>query len=165
MASLPFGFPTLNNVVYLQVINQADQAGNRDGKTSEQELAGLSNIYAANNQGGFGQAQANQQQALDVLRNNFVLFAQNRGLHPDAPRTLEFRVGEDDHIRPNEIAGVAQRDGIPGSVSQFDVTGQQGPVQPPNPNPGPNPNPQPPQNNIQQLLRLLIQVLLQLLQR
>lgn len=126
--SLPAGFPTLASQTYTQVLQEADALGGafgtQDGKVSQQELQLLGSQYASMRFIQFDPAFAQKQQALDVLQSNFGIFANNRGLHPNQPRTMQFIQGEDDHIRPNEIYGVGSRDGNSLNVSQYDVTGQ-----------------------------------------
>ena len=174
----PTPFPgtlgTLPTERYIDVHRSADT--NNDQKVSKQELQ--SHLDSLNRLSqvadftveGYQTHQENIQMTQAMLKN-FSHFANNRGMSPDAPRTLEFRIGEDDHIRENEIRAIAAWQGDPANMSPNEVNNRRiGPIPPvppaptpvpAPPPPAPTPNPPPPISNdiYQQLINLLIQVI------
>ncbi|MCA9789156.1 MAG: hypothetical protein KC462_05260 [Cyanobacteria bacterium HKST-UBA05] len=129
--------------VYLQVFNDADRAGNGDGKVSKAELQAYEDQQRqfdrvrGRGTDAYEQSREKMYTALDNLQTYFSRFATNRGQPPGSIQTDEFRLGEDDHIRRNEIQMVATTDGNGNNVSKRDLTGQ--PVNPPVPFPPPSP--------------------------
>lgn len=122
MTSLPpIGkIPTLETRYYQQVLVLADT--NQDNKASLDELKKLkADRDAVRFIQAPGQNWTKSNQAIDILINHFGVFATNRGLPPDAVRTMEFRVGEDDHIDSSEIDAVAARDGRAQNISARDL--------------------------------------------
>lgn len=129
---------------FLSVLQKADI--NQDQKLSQaevqQSLLATSSLTAA------------ERPAAQVMNEKFSYFAGNRGLPPDAIRTTEFRVGEDDQIRQNEVLAIANFDGNINDVSRRDLL-----LDPPTTPPG---NGKPP-INAQQLVQVILQVLVLLL--
>ncbi|MEZ4575844.1 MAG: hypothetical protein R2857_13160 [Vampirovibrionales bacterium] len=129
--------------VYLQVFNDADRAGNGDGKVSKAELQAYEDQQRqfdrvrGRGTDAYEQSREKMYTALDNLQTYFSRFATNRGQPPGSIQTDEFRLGEDDHIRRNEIQMVATTDGNGNNVSKRDLTGK--PVNPPVPFPPPSP--------------------------
>ncbi len=149
---------TISTQRYHQVHREADERGNGDGKVSKNELKELTSHYARIRNIAYDPVFEEKKEALKVMNNYFITFANNRGQHPNSIRTMEFRHGEDDHIRTNEIDGIAKRDGRNNSISYYDVTGPYPSgypdPSPPNESPGypdpappsrPRPRPRPPQ--------------------
>jgi len=130
--------PTLNTSYYRTVHQAADK--NKDGKVSLEELQALKTEYEGIRTFVYDPELAKRQQAVGVLVENFGVFANNRGLPPGMMRTMDFQVGEDDHVRLHEIEAIALRDGVASNISQQDVTGE---AQTPGPTPLPHPRPRP----------------------
>ncbi len=128
-----YGFPNIPTRIAVDVHNEADTRGNGDGKVSKQELTELKEYYAGIRFVIDDPNFRHQQEAVNVMIQHFGTFANNRGLPKDAMRTMDYRIGEDDHIRTNEIYAVARNDGNGSSISTYDVTGQS----PYNPTPTP----------------------------
>lgn len=124
--------PTLNTSYYRTVHQAADK--NKDGKVSLEELQALKTEYDGIRTLVYDPELEKRKQAVTVLTENFGVFANNRGLPPGSVTTMEFRVGEDDHIRLNEINAIALRDGNASNITQQDVTGE---AQTPSPYPLP----------------------------
>lgn len=113
--------PTLKTTYYSAVHQAADK--NKDGKVSLEELQAQKAELDAIQTFQYDPELEKRKKAVTVLTENFGVFANNRGLPPGSARTMEFRVGEDDHIRLNEINAIALRDGIASNITQKDVLG------------------------------------------
>lgn len=127
---------TIATNVYLEAQSKADAQGDRNGKSSLDELNNfLMNLNQQAQVSRFTpegqQAHQNLTDATQVMIDHFGVFANNRGLPPGSIMTQEFRVDEDDQIRPEEIRSVATGDGKPQDISNQDINGPFNPQQPP----------------------------------